>query len=91
MAPTSMYRFSSKLGVCNSRKAPQLVFVEPWANDYTLLHDEELEIVAFGETAVPSFTVVEWDGATQVYCNDTVDFKVVQGDRELECGHQRQA
>ena len=86
-----MYRFSSKLGVWNSRKAPQVVAVEPWANDYTLLPDEKLEIVAFGEAAVPWFNVVEWDGTTQVYCEDTVDFKVLQGDRELECGHQRQS
>ena len=52
--------------------------------------DEQLEIVAFGKTAVPWFIVVEWDGTTQVYCNDTDDFKVMQGDRQLECGHQRQ-
>jgi hypothetical protein len=31
-----MYLFSSKLGVWNSRKAPQVVAVEPWTNDYTL-------------------------------------------------------
>jgi len=86
-----MYPFSSKLGVCNSRKAPQVVAVEPWANDYTLMPDERLEIVAFGKVKVPSFTVVEWDGTTQVYCEDTDDFKVVQDNRELECGHQRQA
>jgi hypothetical protein len=86
-----MHRFSAKLGVWNSRKAPQVVAVEPWGNDYTLLPGEKLEVVAFGESAMPWFNVVEWDGATQVYCEDMVDFKVVQGDRELECGHQRQA
>ena len=86
-----MYPYSSKLGVWNARKAPQVVAVEPWANDYTLLPDERLEVIAFGDTAVPWFNVVEWDGTTQVYCEDTADFKVVQGDRELECGHQRQS
>lgn len=86
-----MYPYSSKLGVSNSRKAPQVVAVEPWATDYTLFPDEELEVIAFGESAVPWFNVVERDGTTQVYCENTVDFKVVQGDRELECGHQRQA
>lgn len=84
------YPHSTKLGVCNSRKTPQVVAVEPWANDYTLMPDEELEIVAFGNTAVPWFNVVESDGTTQVYCEDTVDFKVMQGDRQLKCGHQRQ-
>jgi hypothetical protein len=52
--------------------------------------NEELVIIAFGEITLPWFNVVEWDGTTQVYCEDTIDFKVMQGDRELECGHQRQ-
>lgn len=85
-----MYPFSSKLGVWNSRKAPHIVVVEPWANDYTLLPEEKLEVVAFGKDAMPSFEVVEWDGTTQVYCDNTIDFKVLQGNRELLCGHQRQ-
>lgn len=84
------HSFRAKLGVWNSRKAPQIVAVEPWASDYTLLPDEKLEIMAFGEKAVPWFNVVEWDGTTQVYCEDTDDFKVMQGERQLECGHQRQ-
>jgi hypothetical protein len=86
-----MYSFSSKFGVWNARKVPLVVAVEPWANDYTLLPDEKLEIIAFSDTAVPWFNVVEWDGTTQVYCEDTADFKVVKGGLELECGHQRQA
>jgi hypothetical protein len=86
-----VYPYTSKLGVWNSRSAPQVVAVEPWANDYTLLPGEKLAIMAFGEKAVPWFTVVEWDGTSQIYCEDTVDFKVLQGDHELECGHQRQS
>lgn len=86
-----MYPFASKLGVTNSRNGPQIVAVEPWANDYTLLPGEQLEILAFGKIASPWFNVVEWDGTTQVYCEETSDFKVLQGGRELECGHQRQA
>jgi hypothetical protein len=81
---------SAKLGVWNSRKTPQIVAVEPWADDYTLMPGEKLEIVAFGKIAVPWFIVVEWEGTSQIYCNDTDDFKVMQGDRQLECGHQRQ-
>jgi hypothetical protein len=38
---------------------PARKHVEPWANDYTLLPEEELEIVAFGDDAVPWFNVVE--------------------------------
>jgi uncharacterized protein (TIGR00725 family) len=85
-----MNAHSSKLGVSNSRNAPQVVAVEPWGNDYTLLPGEELVIVAYGNGAVPWVNVVEWDGATQVYCEETSDFKVLQDGLELECGHNRQ-
>jgi hypothetical protein len=81
----------SKLGIWNSRRVPQIVAVEPWANDYTLMSGEQLEIIAFGEKSPPWFIVVEWDGTSQVYCNDTIGFRVMQGDRELPCGHQRQS
>src|SRR5262249_54509773 len=64
----AVYPFTAKLGVSNSRSKPQVVAVEPWANDYTLLPGEELEIVAFGDAELPWFHVVEWDGVSQVYC-----------------------
>jgi hypothetical protein len=85
-----MYAHCSKLGVANSRKTPLVVAVEPWANDYTLFPGEELVIVAFSDRAVPWFNVVEWENSTQVYPEDAADFKVFQGGRELECGHNRQ-
>jgi hypothetical protein len=81
---------TSKIVVRNSRANPQRVAVEPWANDYTLLPGEELVVIAFGDSAVPRFHVVEWDGTTQIYCEESSDFKVMQGDVELECGHNRQ-
>jgi hypothetical protein len=86
-----MAAYSSKIGVRNSRKSPQIVAVEPWANDYTLLPGENLEIAAFSKSRAPWFNVVEWDGTTQIYCEETDDFKVLQGGRELKCGLQRQA
>jgi hypothetical protein len=85
-----MYPYRSKLGVSNSRDAPQVVAVEPWAEDFTLMPGEELEVVAFGKAAVPWFYVVEWDGTSQVYCNAAADFEVLQGGVRLECGHNRQ-
>ena len=38
-----MHPYSSKLGVSNSWKTPQVVAVEPWADDYTLLPDEKYD------------------------------------------------
>jgi hypothetical protein len=85
-----MANYAARLGVSNSRDKPQIVAVEPWADDYTLLPGEELEIVASGHGKVPWFHVVEWDGTSQVYCEETDDFKVVQNGVELKCGRNRQ-
>ena len=80
----------SKIGVSNRRDAPQVVAVEPWADDFTLMPGEELEIVAYSDSAAPWFFVVEWKGTSQIYCNETDDFEVLQGGVRLECGHNRQ-
>ncbi|MEO6810748.1 MAG: hypothetical protein ABI353_16660 [Isosphaeraceae bacterium] len=81
----------SKLGINNRRDAPQVVAVEPWGEDFTLMPGEKLEVVAYSDSdsATPWFYVVEWEGTSQVYCNDTGDFEVLQGGVRLECGHNR--
>ena len=79
----------SKFAVHNHRTKPHVVAVEPWAHDFTLLPGESLEIFAMNEGVAPGFELVEWDNTSQVYCNDTDDFKVMQGDIQLKCGHQR--
>lgn len=85
-----MNRFTTKIGISNSRSGPLVVVVEPWASYYTLLPGEELLILAFGNAAAPWFNIVEWDDTTQVFCEDTADFKVMQVGKELECGHKQQ-
>jgi hypothetical protein len=84
------YRYSSKFGVSNARSTWHEVHVEPWANDYTLLPGEELEIHAFGDDAIPWFNLREWGDVSQVYCEATSDFIVLQNGVELQCGHNRQ-
>lgn len=69
---------------------PHAVWVEPWCEDHTLLPHEELTIVARGPQTVPWFHLVESEGATQVYCMDTDNFEVFQGDRPIARGHKRQ-
>jgi hypothetical protein len=83
-----MYPFKTKVLCRNDGKAPLTIYVEPWANDYTLLAGEELEIVAFGKN-LPWFALVSAENCIQVYCEETSDFKVFQGDKELQCGHNR--
>jgi hypothetical protein len=82
--------FSAKFVIENKRQVPHEVHVEPWANDYTLMPGEELEVLAFGANSTPWFYAVEWEGASQIYCNDSNNFKVLQNGIELECGHNRQ-
>ena len=81
---------SSKIGITNSLKSPLGVYVEPWGEDFTLMPGEELFILAYGGWGVPWFHLVESDGVIQVHCEETSNFKVVQGEQELQCGHQRQ-
>ena len=90
----------AKLSFSNSRTVPHIVWIEPWGEDYTLMPGEELQIVATidyqnwpprPDDAAAFFDIVENDGSTQVYCEKTNDVKVMQGDRELEIGHQRQS
>ncbi|MEO7887382.1 MAG: hypothetical protein ABI893_00985 [Polaromonas sp.] len=81
---------TSKIGVQNHRGVCHVVAVEPWGEDFTLLPGEALEIIAVGDAATPWFNLVEWDGSSQVYCEDTAIFKVMQGTLELKCGHNRQ-
>jgi hypothetical protein len=83
-----MYR--TKIGVHNSSRAPRVIYVEPWANDYTLMPGEELIIEACGAGSMPWFNVQEWADDTQVYCENAVDFRVIQQGAEIGCGHKRQ-
>jgi hypothetical protein len=81
---------TTQIKIHNSFKVPRCIFIEPWANDYTLLPGEALEITAIGKTTAPAFEIVEWEDSVQVYCNYTSDFVVTANGLQLECGYQRQ-
>ena len=51
---------------------------------------EELDVIAYGNEAVPWFSIDEWDGTSQVYCMGCDSFEVLQSGVRLECGHNRQ-
>jgi hypothetical protein len=57
-----MARPTAKIAFENSRKdrRPITIYVEPLGEDFTLLADEQLEIVATGKTEPPWFHVIEW-------------------------------
>jgi hypothetical protein len=83
---------TAKIGIINyqDNTSSRVVYVEPWADDYTLLPGEELVIFADSDAEEhPWFNVVESTNATQVYCEATSGFSVWQNGRELACGHNR--
>jgi hypothetical protein len=83
---------SARIRVQNSTKKPRIVWVEPWAEDFTLLAGEELEIIARSTTEQPQFYVVEWPESTQVYLEgESAAHEVLQNGIHLECGHNRKA
>jgi hypothetical protein len=65
--------------------------VEPWGEDYTLLPQEELEIMIHYEAELPWFHLVERDHSTQVYIETCNEFEIYQKGDRLECGHKRQS
>jgi hypothetical protein len=84
--------FSSRLQIENSTARPRIVWVEPWAEDFTLLPGEQLEIVARNHSEQTWFSLVEWPESTQSYLEAVVnEFEVRQDGRRLECGHNRKA
>jgi hypothetical protein len=79
----------AKITIANSRETDRLVFVEPWGELYTLHPKKSMDLVAFGETEAPWFTLVETDEATQIYIEKCVDFVACQPGERISCGHSR--
>ena len=86
-----MGNMSARIQVQNSTEKPRIVWVEPWAEDFTLLAGEQLEIIARSTTEQPWFSVVEWPESTQIYLEGVSTFEVLQNGIHLECGHNRKA
>jgi hypothetical protein len=100
-------QFVARMTVRNDAKRPRVIWMEPWAEDFTLLPGEEFEIVAHDRAKQPWFALVEWQDATQVYVEslsgwDVQDgakmyeqtvacFEVLQDGNRLEGGHNRKA
>jgi hypothetical protein len=82
----------SRLGITNYGTAPLIVMVEPWANDFTLLPGESLDIIAWGFTEDSYFNLAHGGDPDYlpVYIEGPCeDWAVYQGDTELQCGHNR--
>ena len=86
-----MSEFEMRLRVCNGRKdgRSQVVYIEPFGEDYTLLAEESLEIVVTESGPTPSITLDESENATSVYFDTGHHFEVYQGGQPIKCGHNR--
>jgi hypothetical protein len=97
-------RPKQKIGVHNDRKdaQPITIWIEPIAEDFTLLAGESLELVAYGITSAPSVDLVQSEQDLQIYLEGgrdiasvdemlamATDFVVTQNGVRLECGHNR--
>jgi hypothetical protein len=81
----------AKLAVQNKTGIPRIVWLEPWAEDYTLLPGETVEFVSRSNSELPWFHLDEWPESTQVYLQ-AGDYPVVHSNGvRLQCGHNREA
>lgn len=81
------------LGVDNSSTQPQTIWVEPLAEDFTILPGEQLLLVGRGcDNGVrPSCNVVLWDRQqVQVYLESHGDFRVTVNGVTVHGGYQRE-
>lgn len=90
-----MKKFVARCGFRNETSCARIVWVEPWAADFTLIPDEEIELVACDPVELPWFSLVEHVDSTQAYVQTPdpmrTEFKVLQAGKQLAAGHNRQA
>ena len=87
---------STRFEIRNGTARPRIVWVELWADDYTLFPGEFLEFVHWGRVDAPP-SVTEYNDQTVIVlspCTDEMTFGnylVHQEGILLQSGHQRQA
>lgn len=71
---------------------PRVIWVEPLGEDYTLRPGESLELIAQSEGQDPWFFVEERNHDSLVWLQGDLNvlFVVMQGERRLACGHNRE-
>jgi hypothetical protein len=82
------------MDVANDSTKPMTLWVEPWAHDFTLEPGESFTLAATSGAQEPYFAQ-RIDGNTSditIYIEGPRDisFVVLKGQRELQCGHNRQ-
>jgi hypothetical protein len=88
-----MNQYPSKISFSNESPHPRVVWIEPWAEDFTLLPKESLAVHASSKNEIPWLGIIEWDDCqTQIYVEPLeVSYTIVQAGRQLTSGHNRVA
>lgn len=73
----------------NDTKEGQVVYVEPWGRDYTLLPGQLLRVEAEGKGEIPHFDLQHSLGGFQLWCELTNAVDVFVDGAPVECGYNR--
>lgn len=78
-----------KFQIENGNSEPIVIWIEPWAHDFTLFKGEEITIETKGEDD-PQFHLNVKELVYQLYINgEVLDWVAKSNNLPLECGHQR--
>jgi hypothetical protein len=87
-------RLVSQVALTNVTDSLQVIWLEPWGEDYTLYPGESIELIAEAFPDPPAFEFHECPNGLQVFVEGLIggdyDFRVLQNGVTLQCGHQRQ-
>jgi hypothetical protein len=82
---------SVKIEISNNTKKPLLLSLEPWGEDYTLLEQEEVEIIADDCGENFHYQVVFHENFVAVWADGGNEYpKVYKNGEELDCGYNRE-
>ncbi|MBI1852615.1 MAG: hypothetical protein HYR85_19910 [Planctomycetes bacterium] len=84
---------TTQLRVKNDRGRPHIIWIEPWAEDYTLAPGDELRFDAEGPAETPWFELVESENQLSIFVNGggAVIHSILVNDRPVPCGYNRGA
>jgi hypothetical protein len=83
--------YQGRLSLTNDTALPRILWVEPWAEDYTALPGQTLELYVWGPSPA-CFDAVYYSEGLQVYIeHEGTRFEVWHDGKRVESGFNRQA
>lgn len=79
-----------KVTIENDRQKPVTLWLEPWGEDYTLVHKEKIEIRPSNPDEGFHYHLVYGDKRIWVYVEEGEYPEVLSNGTEIYCGHNRE-